>query len=106
MRCIHPQRYRAPRCAELPLEEKSAVLLFMPPRHQHPPSVPTPPTPTPPPKAELPLEEKSAFLRETRHAFGRTALILSGGGPMGAFHLVSVRVGGWVCGWGGGRCVS
>lgn len=36
---------------------------------------------------EIPLREKSAFLRETRHAFGRTALILSGGGALGAFHL-------------------
>lgn len=40
---------------------------------------------------DLPLEEKSTFLRETRHAFGRTALVLSGGGPLGAFHLGAVR---------------
>lgn len=26
--------------------------------------------------ADLPLEEKAAFLKETRHAFGRTALVL------------------------------
>ena len=32
------------------------------------------PVPAPPP--DLPLEEKSAFLKETRHAFGRTALVL------------------------------
>ena len=32
-------------------------------------------------------EEKLAFLRETRHSFGRTALVLSGGGSFGAFHL-------------------
>ena len=33
------------------------------------------------------LEDKLAFLRETRHAFGRTALLLSGGGALGAFHV-------------------
>jgi hypothetical protein len=38
--------------------------------------------------AELPLEDKLNFLREARHAFGRTALVLSGGGSFGAFHLV------------------
>lgn len=32
-----------------------------------------------------------AFLRETRHAFGRTALVLSGGGSFGAFHMGVVR---------------
>lgn len=37
---------------------------------------------------ELSLQEKLAFLRETRHAFGRTALVLSGGGALGAFHVV------------------
>ena len=31
--------------------------------------------------------------RETRHAFGRTALVLSGGGSFGAFHLGVVKVG-------------
>ncbi|PSC75647.1 Triacylglycerol lipase SDP1 [Micractinium conductrix] len=40
---------------------------------------------------DLPLEEKSAFLKETRHAFGRTALVLSGGGSLGAFHLGVVK---------------
>lgn len=33
------------------------------------------------------LDERLAFLRETRHAFGRTALVLSGGGSFGSFHL-------------------
>lgn len=37
---------------------------------------------------ELPLEEKLGFLRETRHTFGRSALVLSGGGALGVFHLV------------------
>ena len=40
---------------------------------------------------ELPLEEKGAFLKETRHAFGRTCLMLSGGGGLGAFHLGVVK---------------
>jgi TAG lipase/steryl ester hydrolase/phospholipase A2/LPA acyltransferase len=35
------------------------------------------------------MEEKLSFFRETRHAFGRTALLLSGGGGLGSFHLVS-----------------
>lgn len=36
---------------------------------------------------ELKLEEKLAFVHETRHAFGRTALLLSGGASLGAFHV-------------------
>ena len=39
----------------------------------------------------LSLEERLAFLRETRHAFGRTALVLSGGGSFGSFHLGVVK---------------
>lgn len=35
------------------------------------------------------LKDKESFIRLTRHAFGRTALVLSGGGALGAFHLVS-----------------
>ncbi len=38
--------------------------------------------------SDLALEDKINFLRETRHAFGRTALVLSGGGALGAFHVV------------------
>ena len=38
--------------------------------------------------ADLRLEDKQTYLRETRHAFGRTALVLSGGGALGAFHIV------------------
>ena len=41
---------------------------------------------------DLSLEEKLSFLRETRHAFGRTALVLSGGGALGAFHIVSATL--------------
>ncbi|MCO5600954.1 hypothetical protein L7F22_055071 [Adiantum nelumboides] len=40
---------------------------------------------------DLPLDEKLAFIRETRHAFGRTALLLSGGASLGAFHVGVVR---------------
>lgn len=39
---------------------------------------------------ELHLQDQLSFLRETRHAFGRTALVLSGGGALGAFHVVSL----------------
>jgi TAG lipase/steryl ester hydrolase/phospholipase A2/LPA acyltransferase len=41
------------------------------------------------PEAGVGTEEKLAFLREVRHAYGRTALLLSGGGGLGLFHIVS-----------------
>lgn len=31
------------------------------------------------------------FIKEARHAFGRTALVMSGGGALGSFHLGVVR---------------
>jgi TAG lipase/steryl ester hydrolase/phospholipase A2/LPA acyltransferase len=40
---------------------------------------------------ELVFEEKLAFVRESRHAFGRTALLLSGGASLGSFHMGVVR---------------
>ncbi|KAK7396201.1 hypothetical protein VNO78_17034 [Psophocarpus tetragonolobus] len=40
---------------------------------------------------ELSLEEKLAFMHETRHAFGRTALLLSGGASLGASHVGVVK---------------
>ncbi|KAI3427004.1 hypothetical protein D9Q98_006948 [Chlorella vulgaris] len=40
---------------------------------------------------DMPVDEKMAFLRESRHAFGRTALVLSGGGSFGAFHMGIVK---------------
>lgn len=40
---------------------------------------------------ELSLEEKLVFMHETRHAFGRTALLLSGGASLGAFHIGVVK---------------
>ena len=75
-----------------------------PPTHpfpQHPPLPPgLPPTystPPPPPiflptslprstcfpLTDLPLDDRLAFLRELRHAYGRTGLVLSGGGSLG-----------------------
>ena len=42
-------------------------------------------------ETELRPEEKLSFLQETRHCFGRTALLLSGGGTLGAFHIGVVR---------------
>ncbi|CAI5481797.1 unnamed protein product [Closterium sp. Yama58-4] len=39
----------------------------------------------------FPRDAKLAFIHETRHAFGRTALLLSGGAALGAFHLGVVR---------------
>jgi len=42
-------------------------------------------------ESELRPEEKLSFLQETRHCFGRTALLLSGGGTLGAFHIGVVR---------------
>ncbi|KAL6555359.1 mitogen-activated protein kinase tyrosine protein phosphatase sdp1 [Orobanche gracilis] len=40
---------------------------------------------------ELLLEEKLAFVHETRHAFDRTALLLSGGASLGAYHVGVVK---------------
>jgi TAG lipase / steryl ester hydrolase / phospholipase A2 / LPA acyltransferase len=40
---------------------------------------------------ELMLEEKLTFMHETRHAFGRTALLLSGGASLGSFHVGVVK---------------
>ncbi len=37
---------------------------------------------------DVPAEEKLSFFRVTRHTFGRTALLLSGGGGLGTFHMV------------------
>lgn len=39
------------------------------------------------PASQLPYAEKLSFFRETRHTFGRTALLLSGGGSLGTFHM-------------------
>ena len=39
------------------------------------------------PEEELPLERKLAFFAESRHALGKTALLLSGGASLGMFHF-------------------
>ncbi len=38
-------------------------------------------------EAEIPLVEKIEFLRRASHCFGRSALMLSGGGALGPFHI-------------------
>ncbi|KAF6256280.1 acyl transferase/acyl hydrolase/lysophospholipase [Scenedesmus sp. NREL 46B-D3] len=43
------------------------------------------------PDAGIELEEKLSFFKETRHAYGRTALLLSGGGGLGSFHIGVVK---------------
>lgn len=40
---------------------------------------------------EIPTDAKLAFFNETRHAFGRTALLLSGGAFLGYYHLGVVK---------------
>ena len=40
---------------------------------------------------QLSDQQKLSFFQETRHTFGRTALMLSGGGSLGTYHLVRPR---------------
>ncbi|KAI3428163.1 hypothetical protein D9Q98_006545 [Chlorella vulgaris] len=40
---------------------------------------------------DMALEDRLAFLRELRHAYGRTGLVLSGGGSFGFWHFGVVR---------------
>jgi hypothetical protein len=40
---------------------------------------------------QLTGDTKLAFFNQTRHAYGRTALLLSGGATMGLFHLGIVK---------------
>lgn len=42
-------------------------------------------------KEELSIDNKLAFFSETRHAFGRSALLLSGGGALGFYHAGVVK---------------
>jgi TAG lipase/steryl ester hydrolase/phospholipase A2/LPA acyltransferase len=42
-------------------------------------------------ECSLPLHTRIKFFRETRHVFGKTALILSGGGLLGMYHLGVIR---------------
>uniref|UniRef100_A0A7S4KKZ0 PNPLA domain-containing protein n=2 Tax=Guillardia theta TaxID=55529 RepID=A0A7S4KKZ0_GUITH len=39
------------------------------------------------PEEQLPLEKKLAFFAESRHALGKTALLLSGGASLGMYHF-------------------
>lgn len=36
---------------------------------------------------QVPTDAKLAFFNETRHAYGRTALLLSGGAYLGFYHV-------------------
>ncbi|CAN0377877.1 unnamed protein product, partial [Hapterophycus canaliculatus] len=40
---------------------------------------------------DIPTDAKLAFFNETRHAYGRTALMLSGGAAMGVYHTGVVK---------------
>jgi NTE family protein len=40
---------------------------------------------------EIPLPEKLEFFRRASHCFGRTALMLSGGGALGPFHIGVIK---------------
>lgn len=40
---------------------------------------------------EVPSDAKLAFFNETRHAYGRTALLLSGGAALGGYHLGVIK---------------
>lgn len=42
---------------------------------------------------EFSTDNKLDFFNETRHAFGRSALLLSGGGSLGLYHSGVVKVG-------------
>jgi TAG lipase/steryl ester hydrolase/phospholipase A2/LPA acyltransferase len=42
-------------------------------------------------KEEVSIDNKLAFFSETRHAFGRSALLLSGGGGLGLYHSGIVK---------------
>ena len=41
---------------------------------------------------EIPTDAKLAFFNETRHAYGRSALLLSGGAYLGYYHMGVVKV--------------
>jgi len=41
--------------------------------------------------SEVPTDAKLAFFNETRHSYGRTALLLSGGGYLGYYHMGVVK---------------
>lgn len=45
----------------------------------------------------IPTEARLAFFNETRHSYGRTALMLSGGAALGFYHVGVVKVCVCVC---------
>lgn len=45
-----------------------------------------------PPEDTIPLEVKLSFFNEMRHAYGRTALMLSGGGMLSLYHVGVIKV--------------
>ncbi len=47
--------------------------------------------PVPPNEAPIPTEARLAFFNETRHSYGRTALLLSGGAALGFYHVGVVK---------------
>ena len=47
--------------------------------------------PVPPGEAPIPTEARLAFFNETRHSYGRTALLLSGGAALGFYHVGVVK---------------
>ena len=44
------------------------------------------------PTDKFPYSQKLEFFAETRHAFGRTALLLSGGASLGLYHLGVLKI--------------
>jgi len=47
--------------------------------------------PVPPNEDPIPTEARLAFFNETRHSYGRTALLLSGGAALGFYHVGVVK---------------
>lgn len=47
--------------------------------------------PVPPNEDPIPTEARLAFFNETRHAYGRTGLLLSGGAALGFYHVGVVK---------------
>lgn len=47
--------------------------------------------PVPPGEAPIPTEARLSFFNETRHSYGRTALLLSGGAALGIYHVGVVK---------------
>lgn len=47
--------------------------------------------PVPPHEDPIPTEARLAFFNETRHSYGRTALLLSGGAALGFYHVGVVK---------------